>query len=76
VFTIAVVVIVIGLVGCGVKPIDPCQVHPTRTNVFGECVEYDSEACDSDPCDADDLVEHRKPSPAASKPKTSTTRRR
>lgn len=74
----------VSLAACGDSPpVDPCQVQPTRTNVFGQCVEYDGEACDDDPCDADDLTEsdgsgHKKPTakPKVTKPKTSTTKRR
>lgn len=68
------------LVACTSKPVDPCEVHPTRGNFSGDCVEFDGEACDEDPCDADDLFDHAKPSKvkASTKPavKPSTKRTR
>lgn len=75
----AMVGIAVALSACATKPVDPCQVQPTHTDAQGQCVEYDGELCDGDPCDADDfseVSERSKPSPKATKPKTSTTKRR
>lgn len=63
---------VVGLSACTSEPVDPCQVQPTRVNEQGQCVEFDDELCDADPCDSDDLsqgADHSKPKkPKSTKP--------
>lgn len=71
------------LAACDAKPVDPCQVNPTRTDAAGQWVEADGEQLDLDPCDADDLdgdgkhkVSTKKPNkPTPKKTSGSTSRR-
>ena len=72
---LAGVVATMTLAGCTQETFDPCKVNPTYLNEQGQCMEADDERCDDDPCDADDFDGH-KPSPKATKPRVSTTKRR
>jgi hypothetical protein len=48
------------LTGCGpTEPVKWCEVNPTTTSEFGQCIEADGEVCDSDPCDSDDAVDDK-----------------
>lgn len=81
----AAALIVLAFTACGTapKPIDPCQINPTKTNTAGQWVEHDDEPLDDDPCDSDDLYEDlrihgvtpspRKPKPVVSPNKPATS---
>jgi hypothetical protein len=54
---VAGLILAASLAACNDEVIDPCEVNPTSTGIFGQCVEADGELCDDDPCDADDFID-------------------